>query len=171
LPQVISLYDIKIKHRFATNKSLVVCFALVASFSASALGSSPAQALQVINIVYTWTGSEAIQGQERLFRDGNPSVAGTPKPFPGTSVNDPTYFYLVPFDEQPGSIVTIAQLDVGDFDSFSTLYSADLPFDPLNLAQGYLGDAGSSGLATYSIDANSSGKLFLLAIQSLEQVQ
>jgi hypothetical protein len=46
----------------------------------------------MITLSHTWTGTESVQGTERLFRNGTASVAGTQKPFPGTVAANPTLF-------------------------------------------------------------------------------
>jgi hypothetical protein len=121
---------------------------------------SPANA-SVLNINHTWTGLESVQGTKRLFRNGSSSVAGTQKPFPGTSDNTYTYFYLQDFQAAPGSIVTVKQnASLNSTYSFTSVYSADTPFDPANLALGYLADAGSSGdNIIFQVNVNGSGML------------
>lgn len=115
----------------------------------------------VVNFSHVWTGTEALQGPDRLFRDGVPSVAGTTKAFPGSFGNNPTYFFFWDLNVLAGSLVSI---NSGSSDT-NTFFSAyDDALNPLNLATGYLGDAGSSGPnITFSIDAPADGSFWLVA--------
>jgi hypothetical protein len=140
---------------FLAAKKLV--FSLV-TISAVSLAVQPAQA-DLININYTWTGSESLQAMRRLFRNGIPSVADVPKPFPGTASNNPTYFYQNVFSALPGSIISAVQNSGNPFDFFSALYDGSVAFDPSSLSTGYLGDAGRSGPSSYAITVPSSAAI------------
>lgn len=123
--------------------------------------ASPARA-DLISFSHTWTGTEPDQGTLRLFRDANPSVAGTPKAFPGTFGNNPTYFTTFALDVLPGSLVSVTTTQ--DTNSFLAIYEA--PFNHLSLATNYLGDAGSSLSLTFSIDAPASGQIFIVGMSN-----
>jgi hypothetical protein len=110
---------------------------------------------------HTWTGTEALQGPDRLFRNGDPSVAGTAKAFPGTISDNPTYFLYWELSVLGGSVVSINS-STSDFETFFSVY--DDVFNPLDLAANYLGDAGSSGSnVTFSINAPADGSFWLVA--------
>jgi hypothetical protein len=109
----------------------------------------------------TWSGTEP-SGTVRLFRDGIPSVAGTAKPFPGVSSDNPTWFQTFDFSATPGTSVSVTQL-TGGTSIFLALYDGSSAFSPANLAQGYLGDAGSSiDGQIFSVTAPVSGQLALV---------
>lgn len=111
---------------------------------------------------HTWDGTEAIQGPQRMFRDGNASVAGSPKTFPGNWSNNPTYFVTHSLSVVVGSVVSVATTQ--NTSSFFSLY--DNAFDPTNLATGYLGDQGSSQNGTFSIIAPASGNVLLVVMST-----
>jgi hypothetical protein len=134
----------------------------LAAISAFSLAVQPARSA-VININYIWTGSESVQGSQRLNRDAIPSVAGTAKPFPGAVGNNPTYFYFSQIPALPGSVISVNQNAGNALRSFSALYDDSVTFDPSSLATGYLGDAGSSGPSVYSIIAPSGGNVRFVA--------
>ena len=115
----------------------------------------------VVSYSHLWTGSETLQGPDRLFRDGIPSVAGTTKAFPGTLVSDPTYFFFWNLSALAGSVVSI---NTGST-ATSTFFSAyDDALNPLSLSSGYLGDAGLSGPnITFGIDTPADGSFWLVA--------
>ncbi len=116
----------------------------------------------VITLSHTWTGTEVLQGTERYFRDGAPSVAGTAKLFPGTLTNIPTYFFGWDLDVMPGSVVSVTTTAGSAVQSFFSAGSTLV--DPTDLAIGYLGDAGLSGPdITFSIDAPAGGTFWLIA--------
>lgn len=123
--------------------------------------SIPAHAA-VATYSHTWTGTEAIQGPKRVFRDGNPSVAGSPKTFPGDFNNNPTYFVTHSLNVLVGSVVSVATIQ--DTSSFFSLY--ENAFDPTDLATGYLGDQGSSVSGTFSIMAPASGNVVLVVMSN-----
>lgn len=129
-------------------------------FSLLMLCASLASA-NIVTYSHTWTGTESLQGIDRLFRDGNPSVAGTSKGFPGILSSNPTYFFFWDLDVLSGSVVSI---NTKDSDIYTFFSAYDDALNPLNLAFGYLGDAGSSGSnATFSIDAPADGSFWLVA--------
>ena len=106
-----------------------------------------AEASAISRIHHTWDGTEP-SGPNRLLRDGVPSMAGSPKPFPGTTFNDPTYFVTLPLSVLPNSVVSVA--DTTNF-SLLALYAA--PFNRLNLPANYLGDQGfSDAPGVFSVD-------------------
>lgn len=124
--------------------------------------ASGAACADVVSITHTWTGSEAVQGPNRLARNGIESVAGTQKAFPGTIGNNPTYFSIYAFDAAAGSVVSVDENVDNDLNSFFSIYSG--LFNPGNLALNYLGDAGASGAGkSFSVNAPSSGHLYLVA--------
>jgi hypothetical protein len=113
-----------------------------------------------ITVSHVWTGTES-SGPNRLFRDGVPSVAGTPDPFPGTFSQDPTYFFTQTFDAQPGTVVTVTPT-IEDVNSFLSLY--DTAFNLASLNVNYLGDQGASVVTdVFSVTAPASGHLVLVA--------
>ena len=93
----------------------------------------------------------------RLFRDGAPSVAGTPKAFPGTSSELVSYTKFSFVNTSAGTQVFTAGFlgEVGGSLPFFSLYLGS--FDPLNLATGYLGDSGYSCFSNPCVDNTSFG--------------
>lgn len=133
-------------------RASVLAAALFCSFNASAT---------IIDVSHTWDGTE-ISGTNRLFRDGFPSQAITPKAFPGTLNDSPTYFQTWLFNVVPGSLSTINLAADNSLDSFFSVYDTSL--DTGNLALHYLADAGSSGgNISFSLYAPTSGKLLLVS--------
>lgn len=99
---------------------------------------------QNFSFSHTWDQSDP-QMANRLFRDANPSVYGTPKPFPGT-LTGPVFFFTFNVSN-PNNVVS--RLDVtstntgpATFHSFTSAYFS--LFDSTNLATNYAGDEGSS---------------------------
>ena len=134
-------------------RSLLIAVLVLASGIASAA---------VINLSHTWTGTEDVQGAKRLTRDGNPSVAGVLKVFPGEEVESAVYFRIWAFDVMPGTVVTI---DVPGENSHQSFFAAyDVGLDVTDLSKFYLGDSGFSGGPTaFSIDAPADGKFWIVA--------
>jgi hypothetical protein len=92
---------------------------------------------------YTWTGTEATLGT-RLFRSGTPSVAGTPKAFPGTqleTVSFTTFSFLNSSAVTQTFTAAVLGVSTGS-NVFFSLYQGT--FNPANLSLNYLGDAGLS---------------------------
>lgn len=116
----------------------------------------------VFTFSHTWDGTES-SGPDRLFRDGVPSVAGSPKAFPGTYSSSPPYYFVTwSFLATPGSVVTVTPT-VEDFYSFLALY--DTSFSSGSLATGYLGDQGSSLVTSvFSVDVPAGGQMVLVAM-------
>jgi hypothetical protein len=113
-----------------------------------------------ITFSHVWTGTES-SGPNRLFRDGVASVAGTPKLFPGTFADNPTYFFTQSFDAQPGTVVTVTPT-VENAAEFLSLY--DTAFNLASLNVNYLGDQGGSVVTSvFSVTAPASGHLVLVA--------
>lgn len=112
----------------------------------------------VVSVSHLWDGSE-LSGAERLNRNGIASVAGSQKSFPGVLGNNPTYFTVWQFDVAVGSVFSLTSTG-SLLDGFFSAY--DGAFNPANLAAHYLGDAGSSGQAAFSIDAPASGHVWLV---------
>jgi hypothetical protein len=87
----------------------------------------------------------------RVFRDGNPSVCGNPKPFPGygaTTGNRRFDSYTFNACRDSCAQVTVTAPDTS---LFSAMYSPT--FDPTDTAVNYVGDAGVSGTSTtYGVD-------------------
>lgn len=109
---------------------------------------------------YTFTGAEP-SGPDRQFRDGVPSVAGSPKAFPGTLANPTTFFYLQPIVVPVGGTVTVTQL-TGNFSIFLALYRDS--FNPLDLSANYAADTGGSGNAETLGFTNSGGSTSFLVV-------
>jgi hypothetical protein len=113
------------------------------------------------NFSHMWDGSEA-SGTERMFRDGTTSTFSSPKAFPGTLANDPTYFATWVFSAAPGTIITVTPT-IEDVSSFLALY--DSSFNPAAMAGGYLADQGSSNVSSvFTALAPASGQLVLVAM-------
>ncbi|WP_321477325.1 PEP-CTERM sorting domain-containing protein [uncultured Paludibaculum sp.] len=112
---------------------------------------------------HTWDGTEA-SGVVRVFRDGFPSVAGTAKAFPGVLANNPTYFFTWGFEAAPGSVITVTP-SIENTNSFLVLY--DPSFSTALLGTGYLGDQGSSDIASiFSINAPVGSQILLVAMSN-----
>lgn len=144
-------------------KALLI-FAAVISFA----GATPSSAT-VVTGTYTWLGTEA-SAFHRIPRDGIQSDAASPKPIPVPSDTFTlTYFKTWGFHATPGSLVAFTtngfDAAAGDFYSFFSAYADSV--DPENLALNYLGDAGLSGLQTWTISAPASG-YFLLVDNSIQ---
>ncbi|MBP8972715.1 MAG: hypothetical protein KBH93_02475 [Anaerolineae bacterium] len=101
----------------------------------------------------------------RLFRDGVPSGCGAgSKAFPGTLAGDNYYLVFGPYGAVDASCVTI------NFDTGTCAYSAHAMayldgFNPGNLAEGYLGDVGSSLSQPFSFNIPG-GHSFYIVVQS-----
>lgn len=135
--------------------------ALAAMTSAVVVGI-PCASATTIELSGAWTGTEALQGPNRLDRNGIPSVAGTAKTFPGTLANNPTYFSTLDFTAASGSLITVTGTATNSASTFFSIYDAS--FDPSNLSLNYLGDAGGSGAnLTFSIFAPTDEQLVLVA--------
>jgi hypothetical protein len=136
------------------------CMCRTIALAAVALGLAmftprPVRA-DIITFAHTWTGTESLQGSKRIFRDGVPSTAGSPKTFPGTVTVNATYFAWQVLDVLPGSVVSV--LTTQDDNTFIAIYDSSL--NPLSLATNYLGDAGSSMPSTsFSVTAPASGRV------------
>ena len=122
--------------------------------------------------VYTWTGTEATLSP-RLFRNGVSSVAGTPKPFPGTFAEFVSYTTFSFVNTSASTQVFTAGLlaEVGGSAPSFSLYLGS--FDPLNLATGYLGDSGSSCIGVpcsastaFGVDVSGGATVVLVAISA-----
>jgi hypothetical protein len=139
-------------------RSHIILLSLLALGGAGAPGAARAD---IVNYSHTWDDTEP-SGSLRLFRNGIPSVAPTPKPFPGTFANIPTFFNTLLLSVAPGSVVNVITV-LNNENSFYALY--DTSIDPSNLATNYLGDAGTSdtGIA-FSIVAPASGQVLLVAM-------
>ena len=119
------------------------------------LASSSAQA----QTTFTFTGTEAIESQ-RLFRSNTPSTFAAPKAFPGT-FNEADRFQTFTF-ANPLAVNSVFTVNVTapDYNTFYSVY--DSFFNPANLAQNYLGDAGVSGNTAFSILATPNENLILV---------
>jgi hypothetical protein len=81
----------------------------------------------------------------RHFRDGVPSSCGPPKPFPGTTAPGTRQFDAYTFttcSNSAASCVTVRFAGPNAINLFTAAYLGN--FNPANLAQNYLADAGSS---------------------------
>ncbi|MCU0636314.1 MAG: PEP-CTERM sorting domain-containing protein [Gemmatimonadaceae bacterium] len=101
----------------------------------------------------TWTGLEPTMTQ-RLFRNGAPSVAGTPKVFPGVTDEDDgvsylTFTFVNPLATANTFFAELLRASAGS--PFFSLYANT--FDPGDLAAGYLGDSGNSCFGVTSCNA------------------
>jgi len=118
---------------------------LVALGAALAITAVPAPAISA-QTIYTWSGTEATM-PNRVYRDGSPSVAGSPKAYPGT-LTGPVSYTLFGFQNIAGATQTFTTEFLGETSTgsshlpFFTLYLSS--FDPNNLAANYLGDSGNS---------------------------
>jgi hypothetical protein len=101
---------------------------------------------QAATISYTWTGTEPTL-DPRIYRDGIPSVAPTPKPFPGTLAEEDFFKVYTFINPGAGTTITV-NATVMDFYSFLSAY--ETPFTLPVGAAGYLGDLGSSAVGTFS---------------------
>jgi hypothetical protein len=91
---------------------------------------------------YTWTGQEPTMSA-RLFRDGVPSNWQNPKPYPGNFAG--TYSYVTFEFMNPSGDANPFFVDILQSTTTNSFFSVYLnSFNPGNLAQNYLGDAGSS---------------------------
>lgn len=86
----------------------------------------------------------------RITRDGTPSVAATPKPFPGMNTTSGSRLYdSYTFTNSTGGTATYTfTILVPDTSLFSVSYLGT--FNPADPSQNYLADMGSSGTGTYS---------------------
>ncbi len=122
--------------------------------------------------IYNWTGNESTMA-DRLFRDGDPSVAGTAKSFPG-SFTGPSSYTLFGFQNSTAAM----QIFSAEFLSETSIGSTHIPFfslylgffDPTNLGTNYLGDSGSScvgdpcnAATLFSVFVNSGATVILVA--------
>jgi hypothetical protein len=101
----------------------------------------------------TWTGLEPTM-TERLFRNSVPSVAGTPKAFPGTVEEPDGVSYLTFTFVNPNAVASnffAGFLRASGLQPFFSLYAGS--FDAANLSANYLGDSGSSCLGTVSCNS------------------
>ncbi|MBZ5704476.1 MAG: S8 family serine peptidase [Acidobacteriia bacterium] len=105
----------------------------------------------------------------RIFRDGNPSVCGAPKTFPG--VFDPTGSrqydaYTFNACRNTCAEITVSNQSVNAFSLFSAAYSPS--FTPGDTSVNYVGDAGVSGASTeYGIDTLG-GTAYTVVIHELD---
>lgn len=97
---------------------------------------------------HTWDGTESTMNA-RLFRNGIASNGLTAKSYPG-SITEMDYYvtYSLFNNSSISALVTVATT-LSDSYSFFSLYRNS--FDPNNLLSGYLGDAGVSGPAQFSV--------------------
>jgi hypothetical protein len=79
----------------------------------------------------------------RIFRDGNPSVCGTPKTFPGTFTTNNHLFDSYTFTACRAMCLNVGLTSTNGIDLFESAYSPT--YDPTNLGTNYAGDAGLSG--------------------------
>jgi hypothetical protein len=116
------------------------------------------------SVTGTWSTNDPTEVR-RLFRDGNPSVYYIQKAFPGTSL-EPARYATYSGSTLTNPLSTPAGLFVSLSDPLNgTFVSAYLgAFNPNNLAQNYLGDAGLSGDGTsFSVLVPVGGSVTLVA--------
>jgi hypothetical protein len=130
---------------------------LFAVISASIMGSASAA---LVPFSHTFDGTED-SSTLRIFRDGTPSVAASPKAFPGTIGDNPTYYTTTTIsDALPGSIVTVLPTSE-DVNSFLSAYKDS--FSTANLALNYLADQGLSDVtSSFTFFAPSSGQFVVV---------
>lgn len=109
-------------------------------------GTAAAAAAQ---LTFTWTGSESTMS-DRLFRDGVVSDWTSPKVFPGGYVAGVYSYTSFSFLNPSGTDnpFFLGTLQTTSYNFFSVYLDV---FDPTNLATNYLGDAGVSGDANFSV--------------------
>jgi hypothetical protein len=99
----------------------------------------------------------------RLFRTEVPSVAGTPKPFPGLELTTLSSFFhydAYSFTNNTGQsatvVVTLDELTASVLDFSAAYLGSSNPFvivtNPFGVQLFYLADAGMSGDSSYSFD-------------------
>jgi LPXTG-motif cell wall-anchored protein len=133
-------------------------------FTLAVLGPIPILDYGAITI----DGTETLTGTFRLFRDGNPSAFASPKSFPGTYYQSPTYFRTVTITS-PASLITISYMATNDKMLFAAAYKNS--FDPNNMSENYLGDSGSSatlsnGFQTFEVTVPQGDSLVLVFMNS-----
>jgi hypothetical protein len=98
----------------------------------------------------------------RLDRSGVASTCAMPTAFPGAT-EMPTPYEMFEFcNNGPEQCITVT-LDVGTCDSDAHLIAYIGAFNPLNLAENYAGDIGSSKSQPFSFTVPSKQKLFIVA--------
>ena len=135
-----------------------------------AFGMVGTASAQIFDFNHTWDGTEPTMAL-RLFRDGVPSVYGTPKVFPGT-LPGPVFFQTY---EITNNLGVEARLDTTTsstgtiFHSFTAVYMGT--FDPNNLATNYWGDEGGSPSNTVPTSASygpfANGQVITIMVGSL----
>ena len=123
------------------------------------LAAAGTASASVISFSHTWDGDETLSGTARLYKNGTASVAGTQKAFPGTSGDNTTHFTTLVLDVAPNSLINITPTAE---DAFSFLSIYDTAFNPADFSFNYLGDQGTSGLFSFSINAPASGIVTLV---------
>jgi hypothetical protein len=102
----------------------------------------------------------------RHFRDGAPSSCGVAKPFPGTSAPGSRQYDAYTFQTCPSSgptCITVTLNAANGLNLFSAAYAGG--FNPSNLAQNYLADAGSSAASrTYSFNLPAGAQTFTVLV-------
>jgi len=110
----------------------------------------------------TTTGTIAV----RHFRDGVASSCGVTKPFPGTTQPGSRQFDAYTFSTCPTSsatCVTVTLSGANAINLFSAAYSGN--FNPADLSQNYLADAGASAASrTYSFNIPAGQQTFTIVV-------
>jgi Subtilase family len=110
----------------------------------------------------TATGTIAV----RHFRDGVASSCGVAKPFPGTTQPGTRQFDAYTFmtnPSNPASCVTVTLSGATAINLFSAAYSGN--FNPADLSQNYLADAGASAASrTYSFNIPAGQQAFTIVV-------
>lgn len=109
---------------------------------------------------HTFDGSET-SSTFRIARDGNASVAASPKAFPGTVLDNPTYFTTTTVSgATPGALIAVIPTSQ---DSFTFLSAYDTSFSASSLATNYLADQGASSVTnSFTFFAPASGQFVVV---------
>src|SRR5262249_36439909 len=105
----------------------------------------------------------------RIFRDSLPSLCGIPKAFPGTFDPGTRQFDAYVFTTCPtssASCVTVTLSSPNGIGLFTAAYSGI--FNPVDITQNYLADAGfSSATTTYSFDIPAGQQTFTIVVHDV----
>ncbi len=121
----------------------LIC-ALLFGFALVLPAVSPVWSAPIGSGTVTLDGTESLVGSVRVDRNGIASTWASPKPFPGTLPQSPTYFRTVSFT--PGSLedVEISYNLVSGVQAAPFVVAYLNSFDVNNLSHNYLGDPGMS---------------------------
>lgn len=138
-------------------------------FVLAAAALSPGLSAAVLLDIQGVVDQTDLTTQRRLFRDGVPSIWGTPKAFPGLNAAvGPRGYDVFSFVVGAGDR-TFFQISVDDPTNSGQIFSQAYldAFNPANLSQNYLGDLGFSPQAfglpvTYQVEVPTLSKLFVV---------